>query len=293
MQHAPQRGKLIACNESAARHSPRVLQKFLPALASLDADLREAFLEKLRVRWTHTSTALEGNSLTEGETFGVLRYGLTISGKPLAHHNEILGHSRALDLLYAWLAEDRTLTEADLHALHTAVQTSVEVDYLKPVGAWKREPNSTLTKLGGKTVINDTYANPGHVSALMAAWLAGFERRRRDPAISALDAYIWSHATFVRIHPYADGNGRMARLLANLPVLAKGHLPILIPGERRLAYIEALAAWQLASGPPAPQQLLEGDPAALSSFHSFCADCLAESDALLAEVRAASTARRA
>ena len=264
---------------------------FFPELAALDADLREVFLEKLRVRWTHTSTALEGNTLTEGETFGVLRFGLTIAGKPLAHHNEILGHSRALELLYGWIAENRSLTAADLHALHTAVQTSVEADYLRPTGAWKREPNSTLAKLGGSTVINDTYANPGHVPALMSHWLDGFEQRRRDPSVPALEAYTWSHATFVRIHPYADGNGRMARLLANLPVIAKGRIPILIGSERRLEYIESLAAWQLASGPPVPEHPLEGNAAALVAFRALCASCLEESGSLLTEVLAARDAR--
>ncbi len=268
-----------------------MLSRFLPELSALDADLREAFLEKLRVRWTHTSTALEGNTLTEGETFGVLRYGLTISGKPLADHNEVLGHSRALDLLYGWLAEARVLQAADLHALHQAVQTSVEVDYLKPVGAWKREPNSTLAKQGGKTVINDTYAMPEHVDALMQGWLAGFQQRRQDKTISALEAYVWSHATFVRIHPYADGNGRMARLLANLPVIEKGRLPIFIPSERRLDYIEALATWQLASGPTLPHQPLEGDLSRLQAFQTLCESCLEQSNTLLDDIRSTQEVR--
>lgn len=268
-----------------------MLSRFLPELSALDADLREAFLEKLRVRWTHTSTALEGNTLTEGETFGVLRYGLTISGKSLADHNEVLGHSRALDMLYGWLDEGRVLQAEDLHALHQAVQTSVEVDYLKPVGAWKREPNSTLAKQGGKTVINDTYAMPEQVAALMQDWLMGFQQRRQDKAISALDAYVWSHATFVRIHPYADGNGRMARLLANLPVIEKGRLPIFIPSERRLDYIEALATWQLASGQVRLNQELEGDLSRLQAFQALCVACLKESNTLLADIRSTQETR--
>lgn len=276
----------------AADYDLAVLTRFIPELRSLDADLREVFLEKLRVHWTHTSTALEGNTLTEGETFGVLRYGLTIAGKPLADHNEVLGHSRALDLLYRWLDEGRVITESDLHELHAAVQTSVEVDYLKPVGAWKREPNSTLAKRGGKTVINDTYAAPEHVSGLMKLWLEGFELRRRDATVSALDAYLWSHAIFVRIHPYADGNGRMARLLANLPVLEKGQLPIVVPNEHRLDYIEALATWQLASGPPSLGTSLEGDVAALEPFRVFAVACSAGSSQILAEVSLAQKARR-
>ncbi len=269
-----------------------MLSRFLPEISALDADLREAFLEKLRVRWTHTSTALEGNTLTEGETFGVLRYGLTISGKSLADHNEVLGHSRALDLLYGWLDEGRTLLVGDIHTLHQAVQTSVEVDYLKPVGAWKREPNSTLAKQGGKTVINDTYAMPEHVAALMLDWLAGFQQRRQDKAVSALEAYVWSHATFVRIHPYADGNGRMARLLANLPVIEKGQLPIFIPSERRLDYIEALATWQFASGPTLPHQALEGDLSRLKTFQTLCEVCMKESNTLLDEIRSTQESRR-
>ncbi len=268
-----------------------MLTRFLPELSALDADLREAFLEKLRVRWTHTSTALEGNTLTEGETLGVLRYGLTISGKPLAHHNEVVGHSRALDFLYGWLDEGRELRSEDLHVLHQAVQTSVEVDYLKPVGAFKCEPNSTLAKQGGKTVINDTYAAPEHIPALMKGWLAGFQQRRTDPKVSALDAYIWSHAAFVRIHPYADGNGRMARLLANVPVIEKGLLPVFIPSERRLDYIESLATWQLASGRVRPEVQLEGDAVSLRAFQQLCASCLNASDAMLEEVRATQSAR--
>ena len=270
-----------------------VLTRFLPQLASLDVDLREAFLEKLRVRWTHTSTALEGNTLTEGETLGVLQYGLTIAGKPLAHHNEVLGHSRALDLIYAWIAAGRPLTEADLHALHSAVQTSVEVDYLKPVGAWKREPNSTLAKVGGKTAINDTYASPNDVPELMRRWLEAFEQLRRDATVSGLDAYSQSHGTFVRIHPYADGNGRIARLIANIPVIEKGGLPVLIPHAWRLRYIESLANWQMTSGPLTLQTPLLGESDSFAAFGAFCSECLEESEALIDEVRGLQEKRRA
>ena len=250
-------------------------------------------MQKLRVRWTHTSTALEGNTLNEGETLGLLQYGLTIAGKPLAHHNEVLGHSRAIELLYRLIAESRPLTESDLHALHTAIQTSVEVDYLKPIGAWKREPNSTLAKQGGRTVINDTYATPEHVPALMREWLSGFALRRSDPAVSALDAYVWSHATFVRIRPYADGNGRLARLVANVSVIEKGCLPILVPAEQRLDYIESLASWQLASGALHSGSVLEGNQDKLAQFHAQCAEWMASSSALMDEVRELQRQRRA
>lgn len=269
-----------------------MLERFLPTLNDLDPDLREVFLQKLRVRWTHTSTALEGNTLNEGETLGVLQYGLTIAGKPLAHHNEVLGHSRAIELLYRIVAEARPLSEKDLHALHTAVQTSVEVDYLKPVGAWKCEPNSTLAKQGGKTVVNDTYAAPEQVPALMKDWLRMFESLRREPGVSALNAYAWSHATFVRIHPYADGNGRLARLIANIPVIEKGSLPVLVPAEDRLTYIEALAVWQLASGAMRAGSDLAGEGTSFQEFQALCAQWATDASAMLEEVMELQRKRR-
>lgn len=269
-----------------------MLERFIPSLRELDPDLREVFVQKLRVRWTHTSTALEGNTLNEGEVLGLLQYGLTIAGKPLAHHNEVIGHSRAIELLYRLIDESRALTEADLHALHAAIQTSVEMDYLKPVGAWKCEPNSTLAKQGGKTVVNDTYAMPEQVPALMREWLDGFALRRSDPGVSALDAYAWSHATLVRIHPYADGNGRLARLVANVAVIEKGCLPILVPAEQRLEYIECLAAWQLASGALRRGSALEGDREGLARFFEKCAGWMEASSALVDEVVEAQRQRR-
>jgi Fic family protein len=268
-----------------------MLSRLLPSIQCLDQDLREAFQQQIRVRWTHYSTALEGNTLNEGETLGVLQYGLTIAGKPLIHHNEVLGHSRALDLVYGWILEKRRFSEEALFELHQAIQTAVEVDYFKPVGAWKREPNSTLANLGGITTINDTYATPEHVAPLIQTWLQEFDRIRSSPSVSPLDAYIWCHATFVRIHPFADGNGRMARLVANIPVLEKGFLPVLIPLEKRLAYIEALAAWQIASGRVTPETPLEGDVDALSDFRALCTNAFESSQAILAEAIAQQKAR--
>ncbi|GAA5134071.1 hypothetical protein GCM10023213_05060 [Prosthecobacter algae] len=254
----------------------------LRPLADLDADLRQVLSQRLRVRWTHTSTALEGNTLSEGETLGVLEYGLTIAGKPLAHHNEVLGHSRAMDLLDQMIG--RALAPADLFALHQAVQTAVVVDAFQPVGAWKVEPNSTLAKQGGKTVINDTYAFPADVPELMNAWLAELNQRCLADSADGFEDYVWAHATFVRIHPFADGNGRMARLLANLPLLNRGQMPLLIPAEQRLAYIEALATWQLACGPMKRGQPLMVQEEKLQPFQALCVEAQAAAQAMLDEV---------
>ncbi len=67
-------------------------------------------------------------------------------------------------------------------------------------------------------------------------------------AAAAIDAYAWAHLGLVRIHPFFDGNGRMARLIANLSVLRGGHPPVVVPLERRSEYIDLLWEYQNAVG---------------------------------------------
>lgn len=64
----------------------------------------------------------------------------------------------------------------------------------------------------------------------------------------ALEAYVRAHTSFVRIHPFFDGNGRLARLLANLPVLYAGYPPIVIPSDSRIDYNAALWKYQRLVG---------------------------------------------
>jgi len=104
-------------------------------LRSLPSHRRATVLEQIRDLWTHTSTALEGNTLTLGDTHAILGLGLTVSGKSLHEHQEIVGHARAIDLLYRSL--ERRLDRDLIFALHKAVQTDSVQDIYKPIGAWK------------------------------------------------------------------------------------------------------------------------------------------------------------
>ncbi len=221
-------------------------------LDNLDDDIKRGLTQRLRVEWTHHSTAIEGNSLTEGETAFVIGEGLTIAGKPLKDHQEVVGHARAIDLMMGLVEANQEILEDDLVALHLAIQTGVEIDIMKPVGTWKREPNGAMVVVHEHTQFNDTYARPQDVPALMRVWIEFANASLRDaPGYTdeqTLDAYLYLHAGFVRIHPFADGNGRMARLLANLPVLRAGKPPILLSRSQRTSYLRTLAEWQLDLG---------------------------------------------
>jgi Fic family protein len=268
----------------------------LACLAGLDPDLQRSLLAQVRDLWTYGSTALEGNTLTLGETKFVIEEGLTVSGKPLKDHQEVVGHARAIELVYG-LLEDwpaRPVTAEQLFALHGAVQTSMVTDIYKPIGAWKREPNGTyaVTEDGRQTFID--YAAPADVPALMDAWLA--ELNRQGAAAldedAALTAYARLHLGFVHIHPFWDGNGRMARLVANLPLLRAGQLPVVIDARERKRYIDTLAAYQLAVGPLTPATGVWPRPDLEAPFVRLCRDAYAATRALVAAAHAQQAARK-
>ena len=268
--------------------------RFLAFLRDLDADLKAGLQEQLRVLWTHHSTALEGNTLTLGETFFVLSEGMTVGGKPLKDHLEVVGHARALDLLAEWLDRETPLGESELFALHEAVQTQVVTDIFAPVGRWKVEPNGASFYRDGRLQFNDTYADPRDVPALMADWLT-LAADRRGRALSpdeACAAYVDLHAGFVRVHPFADGNGRLARLVANIPVLEAGFPPIIVPRERRPEYIAALATWQTRAGKATPERGLLPLREALGALEAICREAWQESLDRVAEFRARQAGRR-
>ena len=175
-------------------------------------------LKALKALWTHDSTAIEGNTLTLGDFIR----DLTKAGA---------------------LMEDDVLR---LHRLTVPVET---VDIYRPVGAWKREDNGTYGVEGGRQVYMP-YAPADDTPTLMRDWIRNFNglyraNMRQD---EVLEAYVRAHTSFVRIHPFFDGNGRLARLLANLPVLFAGYPPIVIPAESRAEYVMSLWTYQRAVG---------------------------------------------
>lgn len=242
----------------------------LSFLQGLDDDFKLSLLKQLRDLWTYNSTAIEGNTLTLGDTHFLLEQGLTISGKPLKDHQEVIGHAKAIELLYLVLNEP--LTESFIFDLHKAVQVEKITDIYKPVGAWKVEANGTYSITSDGEQVFTEYALPAFVSQLMSELIE---------YVNAIDVvnlnlsnahqyYARVHMAVVHIHPFWDGNGRIARLLANIPLLKAGLPPLLIPFEQRRDYIQTLANYQILVGQLDKATGLWPNSERLKDFEYFC-----------------------
>jgi len=219
------------------------------ALEPLNQFEKEVFLKQLKIGWTYNSNALEGNTLKLGDTAFVIEHGLTVKGKSLKEHNEVIGHARAIDLVYAYIEAD-TFTPEMLFTLHKAIMTEIIIDTEAPMGAYKVVENGRYVNIEGKATYV-AYPHPDSINHLMDRWFEKFGDI--STPLEGFDAcvkqYTQMHLSFASIHPFFDGNGRLARLVANLPLLKNGYLPIIVNNENRQEYIELLSEYNLQAKP--------------------------------------------
>ena len=208
----------------------------IAALRPFPKETLKSLRDYYRVGLTYTSNALEGNSLTESETKVVIEDGLTIGGKPLKDVYEATGHAKAYDFLYK-LTTDEPVTEANILKLHRLFYGQIDK---ANAGAWRKV---RVFISGSRRVL----PAPERVPDLMAAfvkWMAQNEGKLHPVEFAAL-----VHQKFVFIHPFVDGNGRVARLLMNLALMRAGWTIAIIPPICRHEYIATL---EKAGRQPAP-----------------------------------------
>jgi len=205
---------------------------------------KEELLKQLKIEWTYNSNAIEGNTLKLGDTAFVIEYGLTVKGKSLKEHNEIIGHAKAIDIIYA-LLEKKELEESDIFTLHKAIITEFLVDSEAPMGAYKVVENGRYIRIDEKATYVP-YPHPHDIEHLMGLWFESFTNIKELQSFEeCVECYTDMHLSFASIHPFFDGNGRLARLLANLPLLKSNFLPLIVNNEDRQEYIELLSSYNL------------------------------------------------
>ena len=196
--------------------------------------LPKAALEKLRERfeleWTYNSNAIEGNTLTLRETMLVLKEGVTIGGKSVREHLEVTNHKAAIDFVYGLLSK-KQISENDVLGIHVLI-----LDKIDPHNAGFYRKERVL--ISGSPYLPPT---PKDVPRLMSEFAASF---KREPAggLDSVEFAAAAHFGLVHIHPFIDGNGRLARLLMNLFLMRRGFPPAVILKADRPRYYSALDA---------------------------------------------------
>ncbi|MBU4373568.1 MAG: Fic family protein [Euryarchaeota archaeon] len=199
----------------------------LNSLRPLPADAVKRLHEELRLLHTYHSNAIEGNTLTLSETKLVLEEGITIGGKSLWEHLEATNNAKAFDLMEDIAKKRKAIDHVIIQRIHEAVTAGIleeagkyRTKNVRITGAAKAPPDwSKVVKLMDELI-----------EKIVQSWL------------HPVETAAFMHHMFVEIHPFIDGNGRVARLLMNLYLIAQSYPPIVLKKEDRGKYYRFLRA---------------------------------------------------
>lgn len=202
-------------------------QKTINDLRPFEGELLLQIKDFYRIGLTWTSNALEGNSLTESETKVLIEDGLTVGGKPLRDMLEAVDHAKAYDYMFS-LLKKKEITEENILYLHKLFYRNIDE---KCAGLYR---DKMVFITGSKYPVTKVE----EIESEMREFISWMKRERSNYHPVLFAALL--HKKFVFIHPFKDGNGRVARLLMNTLLIQEGYLPVLIPPILRSEYITLL-----------------------------------------------------
>ena len=221
------------------------LKRDLDELRPLPPDVVARVEQKIRLESNYHSNAIEGNTLTLGETRSLILHGLTAHGKPMRDHLDIEGHDDAVKAIEDAVRRKEALNGVFIRNLHKVLlKEPYEMDALTPdgrltkrlisVGQYKTQPNNVKTTTGEIHY----YTAPEQVQSEMTDLIDWYRKAtaREHPIVVAATF----HYRFVRIHPFDDGNGRMARLLMNMILIGHGYTLAIVEKDARDRYIREI-----------------------------------------------------
>ena len=211
---------------------------------NIDNITLSSYEKDFELTFTHNSTAIEGNTLTLMETKVVLEDGISVGGKELREIYEVVNHKKAYRYVKRCIAECKPLSETIVKDIHAILTENIII------GGIYRNQEVRISGAGHTPPAgNEMYRQ-------IKDFYSDLDWKKK--ALNPIEYAAWTHAEFVRIHPFIDGNGRTSRLIMNYQLMAAKFLPVSIAKENRLDYYNALE-----------QYAVNGN---LISFANFAAD---------------------
>lgn len=252
------------------------LQKALTAwqdIQPLSERDRARLSRRFTVDFNYNSNHIEGNTLTYGQTELLLLFGKVVGEAEVRDVHEMTASNVGLKMM----SEEASMKEIPLsqHFIRTLHKTLLREDYtvyrnlpggqqtsyVIHAGQYKTRPNSVITRYGDRF----DYASPEETPSLMTDLVDWYNQEEKRGKLSVVELAALFHYRYIRIHPFEDGNGRIARLLVNFILSRHGYPMVVVRSRNKQAYLEALHQADMEVGPvPA-----DGAHAALKDIRPF------------------------
>ena len=211
---------------------------------------------RFTIDFNYNSNHLEGNTLTYGQTEILLLFGKVIGEANVKDVQDMTASNVTLIMMKEEATIKETpLTQAFIRTLHKTLLREdytvyrnlpggMQTSYTVHAGQYKTRPNSVITRYGDCF----EYASPEETPALMTDLVDWYNKAEAEGKLSPVELAVLFHYRYIRIHPFEDGNGRIARLLVNY-ILTKHDYPMIVVRSRlKNEYLEALHAADLMVG---------------------------------------------
>lgn len=226
------------------------------ALQPLSDRDREMLSRRFTIDFNYNSNHIEGNTLTYGQTEILLMFGKIVGEADVRDVHEMTASNVGLKMMKEEaLLKETPLTQQFIRTLHktllredyTVYRTlpgGVQTSYVIHAGQYKTRPNSVITRYGDQF----EYATPEETPALMSDLVDWYNDAERSGKFTPIELAAIFHYRYIRIHPFEDGNGRIARLMVNYILTRHDYPMIVVRSRKKKEYLEALHRTDLTVG---------------------------------------------
>ena len=226
------------------------------ALQPLSDREQELLSRRFTIDFNYNSNHIEGNTLTYGQTEILLFFGKIVGEAEAKDVQEMTASNVGLKMMKEEAClKDVPLTQNFIRILHkTLLREDYTVyrnlpggqttSYVIHAGQYKTRPNSVITRYGDRF----EYASPEETPALMTDLVDWYNEAEQSGKFTPIELAAIFHYRYIRIHPFEDGNGRIARLMANYILSRHGYPMIVVRSRKKNDYLEALHKTDLTVG---------------------------------------------
>ena len=227
------------------------------ALQPLSEKDRERLSQRFTVDFNYNSNHIEGNTLTYGQTEILLLFGKVIGEADVRDVQEMAASNVGLKMMKEEAKVKETpLTQSLIRTLHKTLLREdykvyrdlpggIQTSYVIHAGQYKTRPNSVITRYGDRF----EYASPEETPSLMADLVDWYNQAEQEGKLSPVELAALFHYRYIRIHPFEDGNGRIARLMVNFILTRHDYPMVVVRSRKKSEYLEALHQTDLEVGP--------------------------------------------
>ena len=195
-------------------------------MISANPDIYDQFLLSL----TYHSNKIEGSTLSENETADIMFNNRALPNKSLIEQLEVKNHQAALQYLFNFLRQKKTIDKNIILKLHAILMNGIRDD----AGFFR---NHSVRIVGANVPTANYMKLPELISDLV--------KDINKKTIDAISLIANIHTRFEQIHPFADGNGRIGRLIMIAMLLRENIAPAVIRQEVKSLYYNYLNKAQL------------------------------------------------